>query len=312
MNPYDVLVIGRPTADLVFTGLPSWPAVGKEVWASDLTVAPGGAFNVVAALCRLGMRVGMIGTVGNDAWSRSSLEAMDVEGVTSDLIQRLDQPLPSVSVAVTHVGDRGFVTYEPSDAESRIVCTGHALRVLREHDAQFLQCCLNVDLAAYARIARERGMRTVVDCGWDEHWLGGQEIRTLMPLADIVFTNAPEACCIAGVNDPVDALHRLAEIVPFVVVKRGADGASAAVDGREYHVRTAAVPVIDATGAGDCFNAGFLYGLSRGMPVEDCLGLGNICGGMAVQRAGGFAGAPRLEELLTRARALGIDVDGER
>ena len=302
----DVLVVGRPTCDLVFTGLDGWPAVGREVYAAGMTLVPGGAFNLVAALHRLDLRVELIGTVGNDSWSRYSVAAMATEGVSARFIQTLDQPLPSVSVCVTHGGDRGFVTHEPMDAEMRSACSGHALGVLRSARAAFLQCCLNVDLAAYARLAHERGMRVIVDCGWDEHWLGSREIKTLMPLADIVFTNTPEAHCITGTNDTDLALRRLGDIVPFVVVKRGAEGASALVQGQEYHAPTDPVTVVDATGAGDCFNAGFLLGLHHGLAIEQCLRLGNICGGLAVAVPGGFSGAPTLAELRTRAEDLGI------
>jgi sugar/nucleoside kinase (ribokinase family) len=173
--------------------------------------------------------------------------------------------------------------------------------VLHRVSARFLQACLNPDLAAFAHLAHDRGMRVIVDCGWDEPWLTSRQIRTLMPLADIVFANEPEACAIAGVGEPVLALRLLGEIVPFVVVKRGASGASAIVGGREYHAPTETVDVVDATGAGDCFNAGFLYGLIQNRPIADCLRFGNVCGGMAVGVPGGYAGAPTEAELLARA-----------
>jgi sugar/nucleoside kinase (ribokinase family) len=299
---YDVLVVGRPSFDLIFTGVPSWPAVGKEVFATNLTTSAGGTFNVVAALHRLGVRVGMVGSVGNDVWSRQAHAAMQAEGVGTELIQVLDYPLPALSICVSHEGDRGFLTHEFVDPEIGDHCAAHVLDVLHRESARFLQACLNPDLAAFAHLARDRGMRVIVDCGWDEPWLTSRQIRTLMPLADIVFANEPEACAIAGVEDPDMALRRLGEIVPFVVVKRGASGASAMVDDCEYHVPTLPVEVVDATGAGDCFNAGFLYGLIHGRSIDDCLLFGNICGGMVVAVPGGHAGAPTEAELIARVR----------
>src|SRR5215218_2893349 len=117
--PYDVLVIGRPSCDLIFTGLPSWPNVGREIFAQRLTVSAGGAFNTVAALHRLGLRSGLVGIVGSDSWSERSLDGIRSEGVPTDLLLALDQPLPSVSVCLTHAGDRGFVTYEPPAEDVR-------------------------------------------------------------------------------------------------------------------------------------------------------------------------------------------------
>lgn len=296
---HDVLVIGRPTWDMVFTGMRSWPVIGQEIFADGLKVSPGGTFNGVAALARLGVNVGMVGTVGNDEWSQLGVRAMAAEGVSIEHIAVLDIPMPALSICMTHGGDRGFVTYEPSDPALNGRCVAHALMSLQHLQTRLLQCCLNPDLAAYARIARERDMQVVVDCGWDEPWLTGPEIRTLMPRADIVFMNQLEALTITGESTVERALKRLGEIVEFVVVKRGGDGASAVKDGREQHVPSVPATVIDATGAGDCFNAGFMYGLLHGRSIEDCLLFGNICGARAVSMAGGFAGAPTEDELLT-------------
>lgn len=298
---YDVLVVGRPTWDLVFTGLPNWPVIGQEVFATDLTVSPGGTFNGVAALARLGVSVGMIGTVGNDEWSALGLQAMRAEGVSTEHIAILDQPMPAVSVCMTYGGDRGFLTYEPSDPALNGRCVAHALDMLRTLEASYIQCCLNTDLAAYARVAHERGVRTVVDCGWDEPWLTSQEIRTLMSRADIVFMNQLEALTITGESDVEQALVSLGMLAGFVVVKRSEQGSSAVIDGRVYHAPGIIADVVDATGAGDCFNAGFLFGLIQNRPIEECLRFGNICGAQAVTKPGGFAGAPTRRELLATA-----------
>ena len=304
--PHDVLVIGRPTCDLVFTGMTSWPAVGRETFADGLTATAGGAFNIVAALNRLGLRAGMVGIVGDDPWSQSCLTAMRAEGVSTEFVFEVDQPLPSVSVCITHAGDRGFLTHEAPIGPDWDAFRDHAVGVVGREDAVYLHCWLTPELPSFAAAARSRGMRVVVDCGWHESWLASDEIRVLLPLADIVFANQPEACAIAGTLDPIAALRWLGRHHPFVVVKRGADGASALVGGLEYHASTGPVEVVDATGAGDCFIAGFLYGLRRGHDVEACLAFGNICGGMSVTVPGGYAGAPAEPELLARAERAGF------
>jgi sugar/nucleoside kinase (ribokinase family) len=306
--PYDVLVIGRPSCDLVFTGLASWPNVGREIFAQSLTVSAGGAFNAVAALHRLGLRSGLVGIVGSDSWSERSLDAIRSEGVPTDLLLALDQPLPSVSVCLTHAGDRGFVTYELPAEDVRDAFIEHALDVVVRQCGGYLLCWLTDQLPAFAAAARARGMRVLVDCGWNETWLASEQIRALMPLADVVFANEPEASMITGESDPLLAVRRLGKLAPFVVVKRGVAGSSAVVEEREYHAPTEPVEVVDATGAGDCFSAGFLYGWHRGLAVESCLRLGNICGGMSVAVPGGYAGAPTEAELLRRAKHCGISM----
>jgi sugar/nucleoside kinase (ribokinase family) len=305
---YDVLVIGRPSCDLIITGLPSWPNVGQEIFARGLTVSAGGAFNAVAALHRLALRTGLVSIIGSDPWSQLCLDAILAEGVPTDLLLMLEQPLPSVSVCMTHAGDRGFVTYEPPAEEVGDAFIAHALDVVARECAGYLLCCLTDTLSANAAMARARGMRVLVDCGWNEAWLASEQIRSLMKLADIVFANQPEATVITGEEDPLLAMRRLGELAPFVVMKRGMAGSSAVVEGREYHAPTEPVEVVDATGAGDCFNAGFLYGWHHDLPVESCLRLGNICGGMSVAVPGGYAGAPTEAELLRRAKHCGISM----
>jgi sugar/nucleoside kinase (ribokinase family) len=232
------------------------------------------------------------------------------EGVSTKLMTVLDRPLPSLSVCMTHAGDRGFLTYDVPHVDPGESCAVNVLLAVEQEEAPFLLCYLTSSVAAYAPIARRRGMTIVADCGWDEAWLTSSEIRTLFPLTDILFANEPEACAITGESNSRAALRALARQVPFVVVKQGPAGASASVNGREYHVPTEPVDVVDATGAGDCFNACFLYGLNAGRAVEECLQLGNICGGLAVRVPGGYAGAPtekQLMELFSRASHAGSD-----
>jgi len=75
---YAVLVVGRPSWDLLFTSLPEWPTVGRRIFAQELTVSPGGTFNGVAAFARLSVHAGMIGTEGNDG-----MESIEPEGYAS-------------------------------------------------------------------------------------------------------------------------------------------------------------------------------------------------------------------------------------
>jgi sugar/nucleoside kinase (ribokinase family) len=91
-----------------------------------------------------------------------------------------------------------------------------------------------------------------------------------------------------------------------VVVKRGAAGAIGLADGQVRAVPADPVNVLDTTGAGDCFNAGFLAGWLGGLPLEESLTLGVICGGRATEDHGGYRGCPREPELRAIAAARGI------
>ena len=110
----------------------------------------------------------------------------------------------------------------------------------------------------------------------------------------------------AGVDDLHQALGRLASACPCVVVKRGALGAAATSAGQVVERPAEPAEVVDTTGAGDCFNAGFLVGWLAGLPLADALTLANFCGARAVEAFGGYRGCPRADELGAFAASRGI------
>jgi len=309
---YDVLVVGRPTCDTIFTGLSRWPEPGRENYADGLSVTAGGAFNFAAAARRLSLKVAFAGIAGNDLWSRFVCEEFGAEGIDTGLLKLVDRPLPAVSVAVNADGDRGFITHESDTEAADAAMLDHVLEVISRVRAGYVHLHLVPWLAAVARAATDRGMKVSVDTWGYEPWLTSRAIWDLAPLGDVLSMNDAEAITMTGAPDVYGALEELGALSAYVVIKCGARGAMAAVEGRLYEAPTAPLPVLDATGAGDCFNAGLLYGLLKDLSPECCLALGNICGGLSVGSVGGYSGAPSEAELLEAARRLGLGVPPPR
>jgi sugar/nucleoside kinase (ribokinase family) len=111
-----------------------------------------------------------------------------------------------------------------------------------------------------------------------------------------------------GESDPIRSLERLAEHCGCAVITRGAAGALGAAGGQVREVSADPVPLVDATGAGDAFNAGFLLGWLGRLPLEDSLTLGVVCGSCVVGDYGGYRGCPGQAELRTIAAARGIEL----
>jgi sugar/nucleoside kinase (ribokinase family) len=109
-----------------------------------------------------------------------------------------------------------------------------------------------------------------------------------------------------GQDDPRQALERLAELCGCAVIKRGGEGALGMADDVFASVAADPVEVVDTTGAGDSFNAGFLAGWLAGLPLAASLTLGVICGSGAVRDYGGYRGCPREDELRAIAAARGV------
>src|SRR5258707_10592508 len=119
-NSFDLMVAGRPSLDVIFSGLPEWPALGRDIESGQLGVCAGTSFNTPAAANRIGMRVAYVATLGNDPWSRLIRDEFGAEGLSTDFLEMQDRPLPGISVALNFDSDRGFVTHwgsgDPYDA----------------------------------------------------------------------------------------------------------------------------------------------------------------------------------------------------
>ena len=149
-------------------------------------------------------------------------------------------------------------------------------------------------------------MTSSFDTNWDpdRRWEG---IDPLLAAADVFLPNEREAALISGVMDPLEAAHALVARAEAagrdpeagtltVVVKLGADGALAVRGEEALRVPADRVEVVDATGAGDGFDAGFLYGFVGGRPLAECLALGVACGTLSVRAIGGVDGQATREE----------------
>jgi sugar/nucleoside kinase (ribokinase family) len=304
---FDLLGVGHPSVDLMFSGLETWPELGRDIDAEGLGVSAGTSFNTPAAANRLGLRVGYISIAGNDVWSRITREEYEKESLPTEFLRLVDRPMPFVSVALNHGVDRGFVTYDAMRDQDDEELYSYALDVVSTVEARHLHYYAG-EPVALAEAARRRGMTVSMDAWGGPWWEEPEPLEDLLPRGEVIFANETEALAMTGEPDVRSAMARMAELSPCVVIKRGPDGAIGAADGDVAEAPAEPAQVVDATGAGDCFNAGFLAGWLAKLPLVECLTLGNICGARAVESFGGYLGCPREEEFRALAHAKGIEL----
>ena len=304
-EPFDLVVAGRPSVDVMFAELEAWPELGADVDAAGLGVCAGTSFNTPAAAHRLGLRVALVATLGNDVWSRMIADEFAAEGLPTDHLEIQDRPLPGVSVALNRDGDRGFVTHWGSDETYDADLTERARSVLARVDARHFHAYAD-DAPELESIAAGRGMTVSLDAWGGPTYATSRPLAEVLANADVVFANRQEAAAMTGEDDPERAAMHLSELCDAAVVKLGADGAVGAHGGRISRVEADVVPVIDTTGAGDCLNAGFLAGWLAGLPFEASLALAVICGSRAVADFGGYRGCPREPDLRRIAADRGL------
>ncbi len=291
----DVLMFGDYFCDLIITGLAEIPRLGADIFGDKLDITPGGAYIMAVALHRLGVKVRWAANIGNDIFSRFILEEATKEGIDTSLFQRFDQPFRSISLSFSFSHDRGFISHTdpvPKGMSQLDIITNAKPRWVVNGPFDGSEPSLE-----FYRFAHEHGVKTYTDCQYTTHKLSDAGLTDLMCNTDIFAPNQSEACQLTGSPDPQKAAAILSEYCPLVVVKCGADGSIAQKGEYSWHAEAIPVEVKDTTGAGDCFNAGFLAAYLQGKPIGTCLRYGNICGGLSVTRCGGASAAPTSDQL---------------
>lgn len=300
---YDVITALDITADLIANMGNQIPEFGqKEKFLPDYGIEMGGSTCIFACqAAKLGLKAAGIGVAGDDVFGRLVVEKLKGSGVVTDHI-RVDEGIKTgISVHVCVDNDRTILTYLGTiDAVCAEDFTDSLLESSRHMHigSYYLMKRLQPFYNDIVKRAKGYGMTISLDTNWDpdENWDGG--IWDVLHYVDIFLPNENEAMAITGKKSPQAAAETLTGIVPVVALKKGKEGAAAYGGGREYFCEPLEVEVVDAVGAGDSFDAGFVYGFLKGYEIEKCLRIGCICGSMNTTRAGGIAGQIRIEELM--------------
>ncbi len=300
-SDFDILVAGEINPDLILTGdvEPAFGQVEKLVSSADLTI---GSSSVIFACgaARLGLKVSLIGVCGDDVWAHFMLDEMhrrnvDVSGV---IIRREGQT--GLSLILNQGSDRAILTYpglipalRATDIPDELLGRARHLHV----SSFFLQTALQPDLPDLFRQAHGLGVTTSLDTNYDpiEKWSGFKE---LLSVTNVLMLNEKEAISLTGEIDVERAANSLSSRVDVLAVKLGPAGALGIQGGRECSVPSLPVQVVDTVGAGDSFDAGFIYGFLAGWDLERALTLACTCGALSTQKTGGTEGQPTLGEAM--------------
>jgi sugar/nucleoside kinase (ribokinase family) len=301
MQSYDLLVAGEINPDLILAGdvMPAFNQVEKLVDSATLTIGSSSAIFACGA-ARMGLKVAFIGVCGEDVFGRFMLDEMSKRevGVSNVIIHSDGQT--GLSVILNHQTDRAILTHpglipelQASDIPDALLTRSRHLHVA----SYFLQTRLQPDLPHLFRRAHSLGLTTSLDTNYDpsEKWTDFDE---LLSVTDVFLPNQTEALSITHSQDAESASRQLAQKVKLVAVKLGADGALACQNDSITRASSIPVKVVDTVGAGDTFDAGFIYGYLNGWEIEKSLQLACVCGALSTQQAGGTEGQPTLDEAM--------------
>jgi len=311
--PVDLLVVGDCNPDVLVLGADVTPEFGqREKLVSGISLVVGGSAAITAvAAARLGLRVALAATIGADPAGDFMLGQLRTAGVDTSAVAVRPDLATGMTVALAHGSDRAILTatgamtsLRADDVPADLVRTARHVHVSSYF---LLEQSLGPGLPALLATAGAHGATTSLDTNWDPagRW-GGELLRAVLAHTDVLLPNEEEAARLSGESALDAAIASLTSAGPAVVVKLGGRGAMCA-DGDGLRV----IPppsrlegaFVDAIGAGDCFNAGLIAGLLRGLDLPAAAALGCAVGSASTRAAGGTARAP---DLPTALRLAGI------
>jgi sugar/nucleoside kinase (ribokinase family) len=288
---FDIAIAGEINLDLILYGLPQTMEVERELLASGFQATLGSSSAILAHnLAVLGTKVGFITRVGPDDFGRIALQRLQQSGADVSRVVR-DHDCPTgVTVLLHHGRERHILTFPGtiSAMTVRDLDLDYLKSARHFHlSSLFLQRGLSPDLPELFRELKSSGLTLSLDTNDDPDDNWGGVLDELLGIIDILLPNETEACRMARSNSLDDALADLSSRVPCIAVKCGPRGSL--VQMREKRIVAPPVPVspVDTIGAGDSFNAGFLFAWLRGLPPEICAMAGNITGALSTLRPGG-------------------------
>ena len=294
----DVVVCGSCVVDVLVRPVPLDRPIGGGtlVRTEPLGLATGGLVsNAGTTLARLGMRVAALTYLGDDPWGELVRSSYDAEGIdTTHLLTHSEAPTSTTAVLIDIAGERSFLhaVGAPKLLDKRAFLTqrdffaGSRAMLLGYFS---LLPSLQDDLPEVLAMLREVGCLTALDAAGTGGTLA--ELSPSLPHLDLYVPSHKEASHQTGLADPeqILAAFRKAGARGIVGVKLGSDGALLSPQaGKMVEIPPVVPPgpVVDTTGAGDCFIAGLLCGLLKGMPLAEAGRLAAACGAQCITALG--------------------------
>lgn len=289
---FDVLVVGELNIDLILDDLHGLPVMGKEVFAGKMAYTLGSSSAIFAAnLSAMGVKVAFAGKTGLDDFGHKICRDLAAKKVNTEFIQKLPHMSTGITVAISKDEDRAMMTYPGAMAFLNGADITDAMLSRASHlhvSSIFLQTALKPDIADLFSRARSLGLTTSLDPQWDPSERWEIDAKALLPSVNLFLPNMSELLAMTGETSKEAALEQLKDYLQIMVVKDGKNGAYGWFNHKWTHQPAFLnQKVVDAIGAGDSFNAGFIAEFLKNRPLHKCLKKGALMGAISTTASGG-------------------------
>jgi sugar/nucleoside kinase (ribokinase family) len=289
----EVAIVGELNLDLILDGVPRDLLEERELLASNFTMTLGSSSAILAHnLALLGSSVSFSSRIGPDPLGEICCQWLRHAGVETDHIRcAYNGSNTGVTFILPLVTTRRSITYPGAMFEMGMEDLDTAYLATAQHfhlSSFFLHRKLSPHIPGLFAEMKRGGLTTSLDTNDDpqDQWDSG--LKSVFPELDILFCNERELLKIARMTDEDAAADKVSAEVRILIVKRGPRGASVYTQGQRMDAPAVPVQVQDTVGAGDTFNAGFLYRWLRNSPLDECLAFGNLTAALSTTRPGGI------------------------
>ena len=304
---FDVIVVGELNVDLILNNIDSFPEMGKEKIAKDMTLTLGSSSAIFASnLSSLGAKVAFLGKIGNDSFGELVIKSLSDKKVNTELIVKDKTSNTGATIVLNYEEDRAMVTYpgamnnlDISDISDEAFSKAKHLHF----SSYYLQPGIRNDVGLLFEKAKQLGLTTSFDMQWDPDEKWDLNYKEVLPNVDIFLPNEQELLNLTGKDDLDAALNDISQYSNSVAVKMGNKG-SLLYSNKSKTEKNAYLnnQVVDAIGAGDSFNAGFIFKFIQGEPLDKCQNFGNLIGAINTTAAGGTTAFTNYNNILKIAK----------
>ena len=301
MKLYDIAAIGELNVDIILNRIESEPEIGKEKFEKDMTVTLGSSTAMFAAnAAALGSRVCFVGMVGRDAFGELVRTSLQAKGVDTKYL--IEGPTPTgATICMSYGEDRAKLTYQGAmdvmgfdDIDPKVFEEARHIHL----SSLFMQSALLRDVDKVLQAAEAHGVTVSLDTQWDPMEKWALDWKKVLPRITIFMPNETELQALIGTSSLSEAIEA---VMPYIggamLVKCGSKGSMLVRRDGSCKILPAFLnkEVVDAIGAGDSFNSGFISAFVKGLSLEDCQQTGNLTGAVSTTAAGGTGAFTSLE-----------------
>lgn len=293
----------------ILVGPVNEPGWGRTIWVDSIEETFGGnGANTSYAMAKLGLPVRLMGVIGGDGAGDRVMARLKLVGVDTGHVRRSPSPT-ATTVALVHQNGARALLHRPGASHDAFSDSPELTPALLEGCTRFHLAnvfalpALRPHAPDLLKRAKESGLSISIDTGWDASGEWMNVLRPCLAHAGLLFVNEDEARELTGRTHPVEAARVLQDQgVRDIVVKLGAAGCVVFAGEERVLAPAFQVPVVDTTGAGDCFVGGFLAALQRGSSYSEAAHFANAVGALSVQKMGSTTGLLDFEQTLDWAR----------